>query len=41
VRSGDTFVCVATAPNGDRLRIDVTQVDDEGAVTWELAGSAE
>jgi hypothetical protein len=41
VRDGDMFVCVATAPNGDRLRIDVTQVDDEGAVTWEIAGSAE
>jgi Domain of unknown function (DUF4333) len=41
VRRGDTFVCVATAPNGDRMRIDVTQVDDEGSVTWEIAGSAE
>jgi Domain of unknown function (DUF4333) len=40
-RRGDTFVCVATAPNGDRLRIAVTQVDDEGAITWETAGSAE
>jgi hypothetical protein len=41
VRRGDTFACVATAPNGDRVRIDVTQVDDEGSVTWEIAGSAE
>ena len=41
VRRGDTFVCIATAQNGDRLRIVVTQVDDEGAVTWEIAGSAE
>lgn len=41
IRRGDTFVCVATAPNGDRLRIEVTQVDDDGSVTWELAGPAE
>jgi hypothetical protein len=41
VRRGDTFACVAMAPNGDRVRIDVTQVDDEGGVTWEIAGSAE
>jgi hypothetical protein len=41
VRRGDVFDCVATAPNGDRLRIEVTQVDDEGGVTWEIAGSAE
>jgi hypothetical protein len=41
VRRGDTFVCVATAPNGDHVRIVVTQVDDDGSVTWELAGPAE
>jgi hypothetical protein len=41
VRRGDTFVCEATAPNGDRVRIEVTQVDDEGGVTWEIAGPAE
>ena len=40
-RRGDTFVCVATAPLGERLRIVVTQVDDEGSVTWEIAGPAE
>lgn len=41
VRRGGTFACIATAPNGDRLRIVVTQVDDHGSVTWEIAGPAE
>ena len=41
VQRGDTFDCVATAPNDDRLRIEVRQVDDEGGVTWEIAGPAE
>jgi Domain of unknown function (DUF4333) len=40
VREGATFVCEATAPNGDRTRIDVTQVDDDGSVTWEIASAA-
>ena len=40
-KDGDRFVCVATAPNGDRLRLIVTQIDDDGSVTWETAGSAE
>ena len=40
VRRGDRFVCTATAPNGDRLRIVVTQIDDIGSVTWETDGSA-
>ena len=39
VRRGDRFVCTATAPDRtERIRIEVTQVDDEGSVTWEFAG---
>jgi hypothetical protein len=42
VRSDTTFACTARAPGEDvELRIDVTQVDDEGHVTWEIAGTAE
>ena len=41
VRTGATFVCTAHAPTGaDALRIDVTQLDDDGNVTWEIAGTA-
>jgi Domain of unknown function (DUF4333) len=35
-RAGDTFRCVATASNGQRARVEVTQRDDEGSVTWRL-----
>jgi Domain of unknown function (DUF4333) len=39
VRRGDRFDCTATAPDRtDRVRIEVTQVDDEGSITWEFAG---
>jgi hypothetical protein len=41
IRKGDVFECVATAPDGDRLRIRVTQVDDDGGVTWSTPGLAE
>ena len=41
VRRGDTFPCVATTPTGDRIRIEVTQVDDEGSIAWEVASAAE
>ena len=41
VRRGDTFSCIATAPNGDRVQIQVTQVDDEGSIAWEVASDAE
>lgn len=42
VEEGATFSCVATAPGEtDALRIDVTQIDDEGDVTWEIAGAGE
>jgi hypothetical protein len=36
VRQGDTFNCVARATNGQRARVEVTQRDDEGGVTWRL-----
>jgi hypothetical protein len=42
VERGRTFVCTARAPGEDvRLRIEVTQVDDDGNVTWEIVGTAE
>ena len=37
VRRGDAFECVATAPDDERVAIRVTQVDDDGTVTWEIA----
>ena len=41
VRKGGTFACTARAPGGAvALRIVVTQLDDEGDVTWEIAGAA-
>ena len=41
VERGDRFVCVARAPGETAgLRIVVTQVDDEGRITWEIAGAA-
>jgi hypothetical protein len=41
VRRGGTFECIARAPGeADGLRIDVTQLDDDGNVTWEIAGAA-
>jgi hypothetical protein len=42
VHRGATFTCTARAPGETAaLRIDVTQIDDEGHVTWEIAGAAE
>jgi hypothetical protein len=42
VREGSTVDCVARAPGETAgLRIVVTQVDDDGNVTWEIAGAAE
>jgi Domain of unknown function (DUF4333) len=42
VRKGATFACAARAPGEDvGLRIVVTQLDDEGNVSWEIAGAAE
>jgi len=41
VRAGSTLDCVARAPGETAgLRILVTQVDDDGNVTWEIAGAA-
>jgi hypothetical protein len=41
VHRGATFTCTARAPGETvALRIDVTQIDDEGNVTWEIAGTA-
>lgn len=37
-RQGDTFRCVAVASNGQRARVEVTQRDDEGSVSWRLVG---
>ena len=35
-RKGDTFSCLARASNGRRARVEVTQRDDEGAVSWRV-----
>lgn len=41
VSKGATFSCTARAPGEDvGLRIVVTQLDDDGNVTWEIAGTA-
>ena len=41
VSKGATFACTARAPGEDvGLRIVVTQLDDDGHVTWEIAGAA-
>jgi hypothetical protein len=41
VRKDSTLDCVARAPGETAgLRILVTQVDDDGNVTWEIAGAA-
>ena len=40
-REGSTLDCIARAPGEtEGLRIVVTQVDDEGNVTWEIQGTA-
>jgi uncharacterized lipoprotein len=35
-RKGDVFTCTAIASDGSKVRVKVTQVDDEGGVRWEL-----
>jgi hypothetical protein len=41
VRSGATFTCTAQAPGeAVGLRIEVAQLDEDGNVTWEIAGAA-
>jgi hypothetical protein len=37
-RKGDVFTCTATASDGSKVRVKVTQVDDQGGVRWELGG---
>lgn len=38
---GATFECTARAPGENAaLRIEVTQVDDDGNVAWEIVGTA-
>jgi len=40
-RQGETLDCIARAPGETAgLRIHVTQLDDDGNVTWEIAGAA-
>jgi hypothetical protein len=40
-RQGATLDCIARAPGEtEGLRIEVTQLDDDGNVTWEIAGAA-
>jgi Domain of unknown function (DUF4333) len=34
---GGTFRCEAVASNGQRARVEVTQRDDEGNISWRLA----
>jgi hypothetical protein len=41
VRERATFECTARAPGEDvGIRIVVTELDDDGHVTWEIAGAA-
>jgi hypothetical protein len=41
VRRGDMLACTARAPGeSEGLRIEVTQLDDDGNVSWEIAGPA-
>lgn len=39
VQSGTTFTCTATAPDST-FAITVTQVDDQGNVTWKVSGAS-
>ena len=40
-RQGSTLACIARAPGEtEGLRVAVTQVDDDGNVTWEIQGAA-
>ena len=40
-RQGATLDCIARAPGETAgIRIEVTQLDDDGNVTWEMAGAA-
>jgi hypothetical protein len=37
--AGRTFDCTATNPDGTTLRIEVTQTDDQGRVTYKVVGA--
>jgi Domain of unknown function (DUF4333) len=37
--AGTTFACTATGDDGGSLTVRVTQVDDHGAVTWQVTGA--
>ena len=37
--AGRTFDCTATNPDGKTLTIEVTQTDDQGRVTYKVAGA--
>jgi hypothetical protein len=36
--AGATFDCTATAEDGRRLELEITQDDDDGRVTWRIVG---
>jgi hypothetical protein len=38
IAAGDTFTCTATTDDGRTAQIEVTQDDDQGNVTWQVAG---
>jgi Domain of unknown function (DUF4333) len=37
-KKGDTFRCTVTTSRNEQARVNVTQDDDKGGVTWKLAG---
>ena len=37
-KKGGTFRCTVTTARGERAVVNVTQTDDQGGVTWKLAG---
>ena len=39
VQAGTSFTCTATAPDST-FEVTVTQVDDQGSVTWKISGAS-
>jgi uncharacterized protein DUF4333 len=37
-KKGGQFACTVTTSSKERVRVNVTQDDDQGGVTWKLAG---
>ena len=37
-KKGERFTCTVTSSRNERVRVNVTQDDDQGGVTWKLAG---